>query len=121
MFPDWLIRSLESGQAVFHIPTDAILGIGMDTVVHFTLTLLIVALAVGRGRVRLGLGICAALALAKEALDLSILVHYRDVRINFVFDTFTDLLAAAAAMGVGVVISKAMLGRHPPGTSTTPE
>lgn len=112
MYPLWLVRSLEAVQSVFSLPSGTILGVEVDTVVHFLLIMSIVALAVERGRTRLGLGVAAALALVKEALDLSILVHYRDVRPNFVLDVAMDLLAAAVAMGVGVVIARALLARR---------
>lgn len=112
MFPDWLIRAIEAAQTVFDVPGVTLLGIELDTAVHFALTLLIVAFAVGRGCTRLGLGIAASLALVKEALDLTVLVHYRDLQPHFVLDVVMDLLAAAVAMGTGVVIARAISARR---------
>jgi hypothetical protein len=111
MYPLWLIHALEKVQSVFHVPNGAILGIEFDTLVHFTLTLLVVAFAMGRDRMRLGIGIAAGLALAKEALDVSILVNYRDVD-RFVPDILVDLLATAVAIAVGVWLGKWILARR---------
>jgi hypothetical protein len=110
---NWLIRSLERAQSLFRLPSGTILGVELDTLVHFSLTLAIVAFAMGRDRMRLGLGIAAGLALVKEGVDVTILLHYNDVD-RFVPDILMDLLAAAVAIGVGVWIGGVIRTRRTP-------
>jgi len=111
MFPDWLVHSLEGVQSIFRLPSVTILGIELDTIVHFALILVVVAILVGRDRARLGIGISVGLALIKETLDVVILVNYRDVE-RFLPDILFDLLAAAAAIGLGIWLGRALRARR---------
>ena len=116
MYPDWLIRALEGAQAFFDLPTGTLLGLDTDLWLHWGLTLVIVTGLVAAGRPLLALVISVSLALLKEALDLAILVHYRDLRWIFVSNTLLDLLAAGLAIAAGVWLGRAWRKRH--GTPT---